>query len=28
MKDRLERLLAASNAALDKPAPRRRRAAS
>jgi ATP-dependent Lhr-like helicase len=26
MKDRLERLLAASNAALDKPAPRRRRA--
>lgn len=28
MKDRLERLLAASNAALDKPAPRRRRAGS
>ncbi|MBG6079054.1 ATP-dependent Lhr-like helicase [Rubrivivax gelatinosus] len=28
MKDRLERLLAASNAALDKPAPKRRRAAS
>ncbi|MCD0422277.1 ligase-associated DNA damage response DEXH box helicase [Rubrivivax sp. JA1024] len=28
MKDRLERLLAASNAALDKPAPQRRRAGS
>ncbi|WP_164964030.1 ligase-associated DNA damage response DEXH box helicase [Rubrivivax sp. JA1026] len=28
MKDRLERLLASSNAALDKPAPQRRRAAS